>query len=56
MVEDGYVRNYRPLFVLDERGVMRYVDPPLLASLPVRDPALMALNLAGQPMPASSAD
>jgi predicted transglutaminase-like cysteine proteinase len=49
MVEDGYVRNYRPLFVLDERGVMRYVDTPLVASLPVRDPALLALNLAGEP-------
>ena len=56
MVEDGYVRNYRPLFVLDERGVMRYVDTPLLASVPVRDSALLALNLAGQPAPASSAD
>jgi predicted transglutaminase-like cysteine proteinase len=56
MVEDGYVRNYRPLFVLDERGVMRYVDTPLLASLPVRDPALLALNLAGQRAPVSSAD
>src|SRR6202012_527930 len=56
MVEDSSVRNYRPLFVLDERGVMRYVDMPLLASAPVRDPALLALNLAGQPAPASSAD
>ena len=51
MVEDADVRNYRPLFVLDERGVMRYIDTPLLASLPARDPALLALNLAGQPAP-----
>jgi len=54
MVEDGYVRNYQPLFVLDERGVMRYVDTPLMAALPGRDPALLALNFAGEPAPASS--
>ncbi len=53
MVEDADVRNYRPLFVLDERGVMRYVDTPLLAALPGRDPALLALNLATEPSPTS---
>jgi predicted transglutaminase-like cysteine proteinase len=26
MVEDAYVRNYRPLFVIDQYGVMQYVD------------------------------
>jgi hypothetical protein len=31
MVEDAYVRNYRPLYVIDQYGVMRYVDAPLLA-------------------------
>ncbi len=45
MVEDGDMRNYRPLFVLDERGVMRY-EMPLMAALPDRDPALLAFNLA----------
>src|ERR1700726_4505936 len=48
MVEDGDVRNYRPLFVIDQSGVMRYVDTPLLASLPDRDsdvPPPVALNL-----------
>ncbi|MDE2467756.1 MAG: transglutaminase-like cysteine peptidase [Bradyrhizobium sp.] len=54
MVEDVNVRNYRPLFVLDERGAMRYIDAPLLASVPDPDPALVALNLAGQPATASS--
>ena len=34
MVEDAYVRNYRPLFVIDQYGVMQYVDAPLLANLP----------------------
>ena len=53
MVEDADVRNYRPLFVLDERGVMRYVDTPLLAALPGRDPPLLALNLATEPSPTS---
>ena len=53
MVEDADVRNYRPLFVLDERGVMRYGDAPLMAALPGRDPALLALNLATEPSPTS---
>src|SRR5450432_1403726 len=31
MVEDAHVRNYRPLFVIDQYGVMQYVDAPMLA-------------------------
>jgi predicted transglutaminase-like cysteine proteinase len=31
MVEDASVRNYQPTFVIDQRGVMRYADAPLLA-------------------------
>ena len=31
MVEDSAVRNYRPTFVIDQHGVMRYADAPLLA-------------------------
>jgi predicted transglutaminase-like cysteine proteinase len=31
MVEDSAVRNYRPTFVIDQHGVMRYDDAPLLA-------------------------
>jgi predicted transglutaminase-like cysteine proteinase len=34
MVEDADVRNYRPLFVIDQDGVMLYVDAPLLAVAP----------------------
>jgi hypothetical protein len=50
MIEDTYVRNYRPTFVIDQHGVMKYADPPLLASLPDRDPApAIALNSAVQP-------
>jgi predicted transglutaminase-like cysteine proteinase len=30
MVEDSDVRNYRPTFVIDQSGVMRYADTPLL--------------------------
>jgi predicted transglutaminase-like cysteine proteinase len=37
MVEDTYVRNYRPLFVMDETGLRKYVDAPLLAHAPDRD-------------------
>ena len=29
MVEDAYVRNYRPTFVIDQYGVKRYQDAPL---------------------------
>ena len=34
MVEDLNLRNYRPLFVLDDSGVMKYVDTPVLAGMP----------------------
>jgi predicted transglutaminase-like cysteine proteinase len=37
MVDDNHVRNYRPLFVIDDSTVMRYSDTPLLASLSDQD-------------------
>ena len=37
MVEDVSVRNYRPLFVIDQSGVMKYSDAPLLAQMPDHD-------------------
>jgi predicted transglutaminase-like cysteine proteinase len=50
MVEDGYVRNYRPLFVIGQSGVMKYDDTPLLAATPEQDIApAAALELAAQP-------
>jgi len=39
MVEDMALRNYRPLFVIDDNGVMRYSDTPVLASSPEHAPA-----------------
>jgi len=50
MIEDVAVRNYRALFVIDQFGVMKYFDTPLLASLPDRDadPAAL-LNTTGMP-------
>jgi hypothetical protein len=36
MIEDSYVRNYRPQFVIGQSGLMKYAGPPLLASLPDR--------------------
>jgi predicted transglutaminase-like cysteine proteinase len=54
MIEDSDVRNYKPLFVIDQHGVNRYVDTPLLTAAPDRDQALLALNLTGQPATASS--
>lgn len=46
MVEDADVRNYRPLFVIDDRGVMRYEDlpPPAIVSREDSKPA-MAVDL-----------
>jgi predicted transglutaminase-like cysteine proteinase len=44
MVEDAYVRNYRPTFVIDQYGVMQYVDAPPVASSQDSAPA-MAVNL-----------
>ena len=31
MVEDSDVRNYRPIFVIGQQGVMKYIDAPLVA-------------------------
>jgi predicted transglutaminase-like cysteine proteinase len=33
LVEDADVRNYRPLFVIDQHGVMRYEDPAPAAAV-----------------------
>jgi predicted transglutaminase-like cysteine proteinase len=47
MVEDADVRNYRPLFVIDDHGVMRYDDMAQPPTLPRQDSApIMAVNLA----------
>ncbi len=43
MVADADVRNYRPLFVIDDHGVMRYEELSPLAHARGRDSA-MALN------------
>ena len=57
MVEDTDMRHHRPLFVIDSHGVMQYIDAPLLANLPDRNPAArMALNVTPDPGPASSSD
>lgn len=42
MIEDINLRNYRPLFVINDAGVMKYSDAPLLASLPAPDRAINA--------------
>jgi predicted transglutaminase-like cysteine proteinase len=48
MVEDMAFRNYRPLFVIDQTGVMKYSDAPLLVSSGDRDiaPAAASSSLA----------
>jgi predicted transglutaminase-like cysteine proteinase len=37
MMEDVSVRNYRALFVIDQFGVMKYSDAPLLSQVPDRN-------------------
>jgi predicted transglutaminase-like cysteine proteinase len=57
MVEDADVRNYRPLFVIDQHGVMQYVSSPLLAGASDRDIApAVALNLTADPGAISPSD
>jgi predicted transglutaminase-like cysteine proteinase len=57
MIEDGDVRNYRPLFVIGQSGVMKYSDLPLLADAPERDLApSSALNLTTEPGSTSPSD
>ena len=34
MVEDAHIRNYRPLYVIDQYGVMQYADALVLAVAP----------------------
>jgi predicted transglutaminase-like cysteine proteinase len=46
MVEDDNARNYRPLFVIDQRGVMKYVDTPVQTNLSGGEAApVVAINL-----------
>jgi predicted transglutaminase-like cysteine proteinase len=49
MIEDAYVMNYRPLFVIDQYGVMRYVETLPLAGADRNRARSVALNLAVQP-------
>jgi hypothetical protein len=50
MIEDADVRNYRPLFVIDQHGVMQYVDTPLLAAVSGQELApSVTLNSASEP-------
>jgi predicted transglutaminase-like cysteine proteinase len=38
MVEDAHISNYRPLYVIDQYGVMQYVDAPVRAVAPDQRP------------------
>jgi predicted transglutaminase-like cysteine proteinase len=49
MVEDGDLRNYRPLFVIDQHGLMQYAETPLLAEIPQRDLSPIVTLIASQP-------
>jgi predicted transglutaminase-like cysteine proteinase len=57
MVEDADVRYYRPLFVINQSGVMQYIDTSLLATVPEPDLApSAALDLPAQPSLISSSN
>jgi len=46
MIEDIDIRNHRPLFVIDDQGVMRYDEPSPTANLAHQDrPPAMPVNL-----------
>jgi predicted transglutaminase-like cysteine proteinase len=46
MVEDDHARNYRPLFVIDQGGVMKYLEAPLQTSFSGGETVpVVALNL-----------
>jgi predicted transglutaminase-like cysteine proteinase len=46
MIEDIDIRNHRPLFVIDDSGVMRYDEPSPTANLARQDqPPAMTVNL-----------
>jgi predicted transglutaminase-like cysteine proteinase len=46
MIEDIDIRNHRPLFVIDDQGVMRYDEPSPAANLaPHNQPPAMPVNL-----------
>jgi hypothetical protein len=54
MVEDSDIRNYRPLFVIDDSGVMRYQDlPPAVLAQEKSAPAV-AVNLAAKDLTSQS--
>jgi predicted transglutaminase-like cysteine proteinase len=57
MIEDIEVRNHRPLFVIDDGGVMRYEAQPLYASAATRAsiPAV-TVNVAAAAAPAPASD
>ena len=49
MVADSDVRNYRPTFVIDQHGVMRYADAPLLADASGRLAAPVVMSSLATP-------
>ena len=54
MVEDAFIRNYRPLFAMDETGLSRYVDEPLEARATNRDIAPLPATVQPSAIAASN--
>ena len=51
MVEDSDVRNYRPTFLIDQHGAMKYSDAPLLAGGTARESAAVVVSSLAGPGP-----
>ncbi|MBV8924703.1 MAG: transglutaminase-like cysteine peptidase [Bradyrhizobium sp.] len=49
MIEDSNLRNYRPLMAIDDGGVMKFTDTPLLARMPEPVAAVPTTSLTAQP-------
>jgi hypothetical protein len=45
MVEDANVRNYRPLFAIDQSSIVQFSEVPLLASTTGASPAMTRTEL-----------
>lgn len=54
MVEDSDIRNYRPLFVIDDSGVMRYRDLPPAILAQEKSVSALAINLVAKGLTSQS--
>ena len=56
MIEDSNLRNYRPLFAIDDSGVNKFTEAPVLASTPEAAPAVPTSTINVRPGLIAAAD